>query len=161
MKLGRVFLLFLALSAAGLGKEIFEARAIPALATGETVWRVESARHGLVVRLTHLGKRFTAHLPHAESQVLRVKIAGLRLSPADMAALHAREVHKDGLWVLRPFDGVTYRFKIRGEEILAPNPSHDFKYHAPLEETARLGEVMDMLPELTRIASKERAEQRK
>ncbi len=156
MKLAGAFLLFLALSAAGFGKDLFVARAIPALTTGETVWRVEEARHGMVVRLTQPGKQFTAHLTHAGSRVLRAKIAGLRLSPADIAALHARDVQKGGMLLLRPFDGVTYRFTISGGALIeVPNPSCDLEHHAELGETARLREVMDLLPELTRIAKKE------
>lgn len=157
MKLAGAFLLFLALSAAGFGKDLFVARAIPALTTGETVWRVEKARHGMVVRLTQPGRRFTAHLTPAESQALRAKIAGLRLCPEDIATLRARVVQKDGWVTLRPFDGVTYKFTISGGALIeVPNPSYDLEHHAELGETARLREVMDLLPELTRIAKKEK-----
>lgn len=156
MKLVGAFFLFFGLVAAGFGKDLFVARAIPALTTGETVWRVEEARHGMVVRLTQPGRRFTAHLTPAEPQALRAKIAGLRLSPADIATLHARDVQREGLLLLRPLDGVTYRFTISGGALIeVPNPSYDLEHHAELGETARLREVMDVLPELTRIAKKE------
>lgn len=162
MKLAGAFLLFLALSTAGFGQEIFVARAIPALTTGETVWRVEAARHGLVVRLVLPGKQFVVHISNAESQALRVKIAGLRLSRADITALHAQNVKKNGEVLLRPFDGVTYQFTIRaGELIEIPNPAFELDHHPDREETARLREVLELLPELTRVAKKERVEQKK
>lgn len=156
MKLVGTVLIFLALSVSGLGKEIFVARAISALTKGETVWRVEEARHGLMVRLTHLGTQSTAHLTHAQSQALRARIAGLRLSRADITGLRAREVYKDGVVLLRPFDGVAYRFAIRGGELIRiSNPSFDLEHHPDLAEAVRLREVMELLPELARIAGKE------
>lgn len=162
MKLAGALLLFLALSAAGFGQEVFVARAISALTKGETVWQVEKARHGLVVRLTQLEKRFSAHLATAESQALRSKIAELRLASADVTALRAREVRKDGVVVLPPFDGVTYHFTIRGGELIEiHNPSFDLEYQPDREETARLRAVMDLLSELARFAKKDRVKPKK
>ncbi len=157
MKLVRACMFFLALCASGYGKEIFVARAIPALTTGETVWRVEEARYGLVVRLTQPGKQFSAHLTNAESRPLRATISGLRLSRADIVALRTREVRKDGVVLLPPFDGVMYEFAISGRELInIPNPSFDLEHQSNRDETARLRAVMELLPELTRIAKKER-----
>lgn len=156
MKTIRALLLLLAVGSVGFGKDIFVAQGKFTLTQRECVWRVEETRQGLRVRFGAPKMAASSEIAGPEAQALRAKIAGLRLSPADIAALHAREYTRNGEIILRPFDGILYKFAIGGGElIVVPNPSYDLEHHAELAETVRLREVIDLLRELERIAKKE------
>jgi hypothetical protein len=162
MRIAFLTLIALLLSRPAIAKELFAARCEPALTKASFTWEVEERGSELTVRYREprptpfarwfsATKTFSATVTGSSADELRSKIVRLPLplpSPP--------EVSSDGTIGLRPFDGVTYHFKIAtGAECVIDNPSFDLERFPGLERTARLREVMDFLERLKRIAKKE------
>ena len=157
MKFVFVALIAVAFCARSTAKDLFAARCVPALTKGAFTWRIEESRRGVLVRYSDPKKKFSTEVVGADADVLRAKIAALRLSSADIAVLRSREVRSpDGKILLRPFDGVTYHFTMPAGIVIIDNPTFDLEHHPTLEETIRLREFLDFLEHLRRIAKKEK-----
>jgi len=157
MKIAVAALVALSVVALASAKDLFAARCVPALTKKEFTWRVEETPRGVIVRYSDPRERFSTEVTATDAASLRTKIAGLRLSQADLDFLRSREVKlPDGRILLRPFDGVVYHFTMpSGASLMIDNPAFDLERQPSFEETARLRDVMDFIEQLTRIAKKE------
>jgi len=135
--------------------EVFSSHCTSAL-SGHSV-TVRALADGDQLHIEETGPRRTHRVRVAGRRAaeLREKIAALELSPKDIDTMASQEIRVRGangedLVVLAPFDGVSYRFTIRGTRLVTVhNPASDPHFMSPPAEAARLRAVLELVDELS------------
>ena len=136
-------------------KEIFSARCHLVLTGKELSWSVDDFGSKLRVHAASPVVDLVANVSGEKALALRRRILALRFSREDVDILRALEVRGPGDNIMfRPFDGVTYYFRIGDLGVVSiDNPDFDIQYHPDLPAARRLQAVLIVVEELTAITT--------
>jgi hypothetical protein len=144
--------------------ELFSSHCTSALTGQVVVLRVLATGDQLIIDERFPRRNYRVSVAGPDAADIRQKIATLELTPSDIETMASQDMrvrsqNGNDAVVLAPFDGVSYRFTIRGSQLVTVhNPASDPHFKSPPVEAVRLKAVLDLVEELSaRARSNQRA----